>query len=92
MALQNWGNIPEHMREGIEAYVERGRPPGGFLRAVLTNDLHSAVQRADHINVNLLPDYVRFLYWEVPGNCWGSPENVKAWLAAKQAEREEARA
>ena len=31
--------IPEHMRGGIERYVNHGIPPGSFLTAIICNDL-----------------------------------------------------
>lgn len=39
--------IPKHLQEGILRYVEHGVRPGGFLTAVLNNDLQNAFARAD---------------------------------------------
>ena len=75
----NYGMLPEHMREAMQLWLEQGIEPGDFLLAVLCNDLREAVGRADHINIHRLPDYVRFLYNEVPGMCYGSPEKVRKW-------------
>ena len=42
--------IPEHMWGAIVRYYENGIPPGGFLEAVINNDLREACARADEIN------------------------------------------
>lgn len=72
--------IPEHMREGLVAYVLRRRRTGDFLRAVLENNLKEACDRADDENKRALFAYVFFLYNHAPTSAWGSPANVKAWL------------
>ena len=76
----NYDRVPEHMREGIRHYIEDGRPPGGFLRALLSNDFMETVGRADSINREALREWARFLYNEVPSNCHGSPKVVEAWI------------
>jgi len=68
------------LKDSIDRYVQDHTPVGGFLTALLSNDLFIAVMRADDINVALLRDYVRYLFNETPATCWGSPEKVKAWL------------
>lgn len=73
--------IPERMQEALKRYVLESVKPGDFLSAVLSNNLHGAVSRADSENLPLLPLYVRWLYNVAPSDCWGSSENVKAWLA-----------
>lgn len=73
--------IPERMMEGLRAYINDHRPPGSFLRAVLENDLHGAVNRADAENLANLPAYIGYLHWEAPPACFGSPERVAAWLS-----------
>lgn len=35
--------IPEHTKAALDRYVNDRIPPGGFLTAVLTNDLTGAV-------------------------------------------------
>jgi len=73
--------LPPHMQEGTEGYVERGVNPGGFLYAVLTNDLINAAGRADTINLLYLDKWARWLFNEAPSTCWGSKERVAAWIA-----------
>lgn len=72
--------LPPQMWGGVKRYLESGIPPGHFLTAVITNNLSEAVSRADDQNVNLLPNYVRFFYNEVPGGCWGSRSKYDAWI------------
>lgn len=71
--------LPEHMRAAMLRWIEQGVYPGGFLTAVLENNLCEAVARADHINIDKLPDYVRYLYNNAPRGCWGNPDSVRAW-------------
>ena len=75
--------LPEHMRDGMRAYIEHRVPPGGFLTAALCNDLMGACAKADRTNLHHLPDFCRFLYNYAPMVCHGSPEKVKAWLERK---------
>ncbi len=76
----NWSLIPEHMHEGIRTYVEQARPPGDFLRALLSNDLQRTLRHADSENLAALGDWLMFVWNYVPSNCWGSPEIVAKWL------------
>ena len=67
--------------ETLRNYVDHRIPTGGFLEAVLSNDLREAFGRADDGNRRDLFDIVRYCRWEIPGNCWGSREAVRAWLS-----------
>lgn len=60
-------------------WIENGIYPGGFLTAVIHNDLVEAIGRADHINRVRIADIVSFFYNEAPSSCWGSPEKAKKW-------------
>ena len=73
--------IPDHMWGAIERYIVRGIPPGSFLTAVLSNDLKGAFINADEVNTDNMRQWVQFLYNYAPGDCWGSPERVEAWLS-----------
>lgn len=72
--------IPEMLKASIDRYVEKRQPVGDFLRAVLSNDLREAVIRADETNLRELKQIVGYCYWEIPGNCWGSPKAYKEWI------------
>lgn len=73
--------IPAHMHEGIIAYIETGRPIGGFLNALLSNDLKETFARADDQNGRCIREWVQYLYAYAPRGCWGSQERVDAWQA-----------
>lgn len=73
-------HLPERFHDSIYAYIERGRPVGSFLGAVLGNDLKEALARADYDSVLELPGLVGWLYNTAPGRCWGSYEAVEAWI------------
>lgn len=71
--------IPNRMMGGIERYVQDGIMPGGFLQAVICNDLKEAVGMADYENMRNLPAFVSYFYNKTPALCWGSEEKMKAW-------------
>ena len=73
--------IPESCFEGIVRYVTRGEPVGSFLTALLCNNFIETLYMADDYNKLVLFEYAKLLHWALPGSCWGSPENVKAWIA-----------
>lgn len=72
--------IPTDTREAIDRYVRDHLEPGGFLSAVLCNDLRGACERADTQNRPALWHIVNYLYNQCPANCWGSEARVTAWL------------
>ena len=72
--------LPEDLQGSFERYLEKRIPTGGFLDAVLCNDLRAACERADEINKYRLFDIVFWLYNNAPIGSWGSPENVREWL------------
>ena len=73
-------HIPEHCREGLYHYFIEGIPTGGFLGAVLENDLMLAFGKADHINEKAIRNYCSFLHNYAPHGSYGSPGNVQNWL------------
>ena len=77
----NYARLPEHMREAMQNYIEVGIHPGGFLSAVLANDLMRALGKADDTNRAALHAYGVFLYCEAPPACYGSPAKFNAWIA-----------
>ena len=72
--------IPEYMIEGIMGWVMEGRVPGGFLQAVLRNDLMEAAAHADGENGPRLKDWVVFLHNFTPGGCHGSHADYNEWF------------
>jgi len=81
---RDYSGLPEHMRPGMQRYLEHGIIPGSFLLAVLENDLMGAAGKADAVNLARLADYARFLYSEAPRGSYGSSEDVREWSKARQ--------
>lgn len=79
--------IPERMLSAIHAYIDGGVIPGGFLRAVICNNMREACCLADEENLQNLPAYVKYFYNNAPGICWGSKERMRAWVTAKEEAR-----
>jgi len=75
----NYDILPEHMREAAREYVEYGAPVGSFLTAVLENNLIEAYKCADDTNTAAMRDWAFWVYDQLPGGAWGSPEAVRSW-------------
>lgn len=76
--------IPSHLMGAIDRYIEHGLPPGGFLTAVITNDLAGAFNRADNLSKEYLEDIVTYFWNYTPARCWGSLTNLREWMENKQ--------
>ena len=66
--------------QALNDYGQHHHGVGDFLVACLKNQFHEAVCRADHTNRHTLPEIAKYMYNELPSQCWGSPEKVTAWL------------
>lgn len=75
--------IPKVIKDSLDLYINEGIMPGSFLRAVLTNDLASAVFKADSNNLAALKDIMLYIYNEVPSDAWGSTTNVVDYAQRK---------
>ena len=75
--------IPERTIASLDRYVNHKILPGGFLTAVLSNDLFLAVGRADRENLAALPEIVQYIYNELPTGAWGSEEAVYKFVEEK---------
>jgi hypothetical protein len=82
--------LPDALKESIDAYVETGRPTGSFLAACIDNKLGMAISLADSDSLKALPAIVGYLYNECPGDCWGSRERRTEWMEARFQERQRA--
>lgn len=76
--------ISGYIIDSLDRYVNDGIPPGGFLTAVLANDLTNAFAKADAYNYQMLGDIVRFVFNKVPAAAWGSHEAVDQWIESKR--------
>lgn len=77
-ALDSSG-IPDHLRGGLVRYFADGILPGGFLQAVLCNDLREAVLRANPGTEHALRPLIAFLTHYAPHTAWGTCDKVLAW-------------
>ena len=68
----------------LHRWISHGIPPGHFLTAVLSNDLRTALARADDENGRALPDIVKWIDNHAPPACWGSPAAVSRWKLEKR--------
>jgi len=81
--------IPSRMTDGLVSYIVDGQRPGGFLEAVLSNDLNAAVARGDDENRKLLSNYILFLFNRAPGGCWGNRDLFESWEGMNLEEGED---
>lgn len=75
--------------DGLENYLMYGIEPGGFLTSVLSNDLYTAVGRADSENRQILPEIVQAIVWNMPALSHGSPGKVVDWIKDVDGRRSE---
>ncbi len=71
--------IPARVQNAIDGHVETGCGTGGFVKAVLENNLSQAIGAADPECSAILREIVEYVHWEIPGNCHGSVKKVKEW-------------
>ena len=77
--------VPGYMQDGLTSYFNDHRAPGGFLTAVLENDLMMAFSKADLTNTHTMHTYAKWLFNHADTGAYGSKAKVKAWLANKEA-------
>jgi len=73
-------NIPGRTKDTIDNYVLRGWKPGGFVTAMLANDLKGACGAADSINKKYIWDICSYIYNNTPYQSQGSYQAVEDWL------------
>lgn len=74
-------NIPQELIEGLILYRDEIIKPGGYLTAILENNLFDAVGKGDTVNLLVLKELCVYIYHELPGDIWGSKEIVEKYLA-----------
>lgn len=73
-------DLPEMTKYSLNLYHTERVRPGGFLCAVLSNDLFGAIEKGDWRNIHALPTIVRFIYHRMDYSSWGSSDRVMRWL------------
>ena len=86
---RKYRDAPVHILDSINAYVKDRQRPGGFLTAVLENNLTGALRTADGASRRGLDDIILYIWNEVPTTCWGSPARVTAWLGEEKPRTQE---
>lgn len=76
----NYLDIPQHTQDALENYFLRGWSPGGFVTAVLANDLMRACTSCDPQNRESLVDIAKWVHHRAPTGSWGNYATVTAWL------------
>ena len=71
--------VPANLHAGLLNYIGHGISPGGFLTAVLRNNLFAAYDRSD--NPQQIEKVVRFLQNDAPNACYGSDRIMQDWIA-----------
>jgi hypothetical protein len=71
---------PGHTIHSLIRYARDKVPTGGFLQAVLCNDLMGACGKADLSNLKTLPAIAAFVYNQLPVECWGNKDKIREWL------------
>jgi hypothetical protein len=64
----------------VRDYRDNRHEHGSFIMAVLENNLHAAISRADGTSWDVIRELMQFVYFDLPADCWGSREAVSAWL------------
>ena len=73
--------VSQDVIDTLKRYIEKGIPTGGFLEAVLSNDLFGAMARADSYNRASLFFIVQYIYNNLPIGSYGSRKNVERYLS-----------
>jgi len=71
--------IPPRTLQALKRFVLEGTPTGGFLEAVLNDELFLACASADQENSEALKDIVKLIYNHLPIGCWGRDEQYEEW-------------
>lgn len=79
--------IPEITKQTIDDYVAHGLKPGGFVTAVLANDLMEAFGKADLENRRAMFSIVEYVHNHVPYGLTGSYGAVCAHCQRKHRDR-----
>jgi len=80
--------IPPAILEGLKNYAGMGKPVGGFLEAVLSNDLMTAFHAADAYSRVGMASRLAYIYNDMPSQCHGSVECYRAGIGMHKAVRD----
>ena len=74
-------NLTPVIKDALDRYWHEKIRPGGFLQAVLANDLMEAWNRADMQNrePEVMQDLLWYVWNEMPANCHGTCLALDYW-------------
>ena len=81
--MSNESKCPVHLQKGVDRYVNERLETGGFLRAVLENDLTGALNHADPESRECLYEVWDYVNETVPPQAWGGRMEVLNWLTGR---------
>lgn len=70
-------------KAGLDEYAKYRIPIGGFLHAVLSNDLMGAMEKADEENRADIFEICQYIYNKLPLSCYGSSKAIREWLKGR---------
>lgn len=73
--------VDQNIKDSLNRYLHHGIQPGGFLAAVLCNDLFGAFARADAHNKQHMDNILSYVYHELPQVCWGDRKIMAEWIS-----------
>jgi len=79
----------EYTTLGAENYLIWGIEPGGFLKAVICNDLYRASATADYQNKPILTEISAAVFHNFPHGSYGGYEQYENWMRNKDGIRTE---
>ena len=78
--------IPQCIKEAFIDWALNAHPKGGFVTAVLENDLVRAFTKADSLNRTMMLEIVTWMVSNMPSASYGSVKNVKEWKGIPNSE------
>jgi len=88
MLLERYPDIPQYTIHSLAAYIEKHKPTGLFLGAVLSNNFIGAIFNAGTSNLKAIRNIARLVHREVPYRAYGSQGKVASWIKNKESQKE----
>jgi len=82
----DYSGLTDQCREIVRLYVEHGCDPGYGWTMILSDSLR-AIIAVDAETAAHLTQIYRWLVNHAPSQAWGSPDCVRAWMRAREAEQ-----
>jgi len=73
-------NLPPYMQDSLKSYIIFGREPTGFMRAVICNDLFTAIATATVEDMENIGKLLNVMQNEFPNNSFGTEAKMDRFL------------